>query len=79
VASTARGRFSGARLVKLMAAAGLDDTALAARIGRKEATVRKWRIGWSKPSFEDGMAVADELGVHPKELLVPAQAGARNP
>jgi transcriptional regulator with XRE-family HTH domain len=73
------GRFSGARLAELMAQQGLDDTALAARIGRREATIRKWRIGYSKPSFEDGMALAAALGVEPAGLLSPALEVVRDP
>lgn len=54
-----------------MAAHGLEDADLAARVGKSETTIGRWRRGDTVPNALEIMPLADALGVKPELLLDP--------
>ena len=70
------GAEEGAALRAIREAAGLSQTEVARRIGRRQSLVSRWESGDRDPTPFDLVALADCLGVDATNLLVDAGPSA---
>lgn len=61
-------RFSPQRLRGHRERLGLSRAALAARIGRRQETIKFYEYGTTAPSLEIYLSLCDSLGISPNDL-----------